>query len=90
MKLSKFLRTPILKNICERLVSQKLFLIHSLIELQLKKPNFEYLGSIIWSITIGLKVQLSKLNNNKYMIASTEITNTEIFAFVAALVLVKP
>ena len=32
------------------------------------------------------KVQSCKLYNNKYMIASTQITNTEIFAFVAVLV----
>ena len=33
-----------------------------------------------------LKVRSCKLYNNKYMIASTEITNVEIFAFVAVLV----
>ena len=33
-----------------------------------------------------LKVPSCKLYNNKYMIASTQITNTEIFAFIAALV----
>ena len=33
-----------------------------------------------------LKVQSCKLYNNKYMIASTQITNTEIFAFIAVLV----
>ena len=33
-----------------------------------------------------LKVQSCKLCNNKYMIASTQITSIEIFAFVAALV----
>ena len=33
-----------------------------------------------------LKVQSCKLYNNKYMIASTKITNTEIFAFRAVLV----
>ena len=35
----------------------------------------------------SLKVQSCKLHNNKYMITSTEITNTEIFAFVAVLFL---
>ena len=34
-----------------------------------------------------LKVQSLKLFNNKYMIASTLITKTEIFAFIAVLVL---
>ena len=34
-----------------------------------------------------LKVQSCKLYKNKYMIASTQITNTEIFAFVAVLLL---
>ena len=33
-----------------------------------------------------LKVQSSKLYNYKYKIASTQITNTEIFAFIAVLV----
>ena len=33
-----------------------------------------------------LKVQSCKLYNNKYMIASTQITNTEISAFIAVLV----
>ena len=34
----------------------------------------------------GLKVQSCKLHNNKYIIASTQLTNTEIFAFIAVLV----
>ena len=34
-----------------------------------------------------LKVQSCKLPNNKYVITSTQITNTEIFAFIAVLVL---
>ena len=33
-----------------------------------------------------LKAQSCKLYSNKYMIASTQITNTEIFAFIAVLV----
>ena len=33
-----------------------------------------------------LKVQSCKSCNNKYMIASTQITNTEIFAFIAVLI----
>ena len=35
---------------------------------------------------IELKVQSSRLYNIKYMVASTQTTNTEIFAFIAALV----
>ena len=35
---------------------------------------------------VNLKVQSCKLYNSKYMIASTQITNTEIFAFIAVLV----
>ena len=31
-------------------------------------------------------IQSCKLYNNKYMITSTQITNTEIFAFIAVLV----
>ena len=38
------------------------------------------------SLNLGLKVQSCKLYNNKYVIASTQITNTEIFAFIAVLV----
>ena len=38
------------------------------------------------TITYYLKVQSCKLYNNKYMIASTQITSTEIFAFSAVLV----
>ena len=34
-------------------------------------------------VFIHLKVQSCKLYNNKYTIASTEIANTEIFAFIA-------
>ena len=34
-----------------------------------------------------LKIQSCKLYNNNYMIASTQITNTEIFAFIAFLIL---
>ena len=33
-----------------------------------------------------LNVQSCKLYNNKYMIASTQITDTKIFAFIAVLV----
>ena len=49
-------------------------------------------GSLkIWKAFIKLnefhlKVQSCKLYNGKYMIASTQITNTEIFAFIAVLV----
>ena len=35
---------------------------------------------------IHLKVLSCKLYNNKYMTTSTQITNTEIFAFIAVLV----
>ena len=33
-----------------------------------------------------LKVQSCKSHNNKFMIASTQVTSTEIFAFIAVLV----
>ena len=52
--------------------------------------NVESLGvlnEVIYSSylkIIPLKVQSCKLYNNKYMIVSTQITNTEIFAFIAA------
>ena len=37
----------------------------------------------IWSDMVCLKVQSCKLHNNKYIIASTQIINPEIFAFLA-------
>ena len=43
-------------------------------------------SSDIWEGTLVLKVQSCELYNNKYMIASTQITNTEIFAFLSVLV----
>ena len=45
-------------------------------------PEPQFLFAIL-----RLKVQLCKLYNNKYIIASTQITNTEIFALIAVLVL---
>ena len=35
---------------------------------------------------VALKLQLCKSYNEKYMFASTQITNSETFAFIAALV----
>ena len=37
-------------------------------------------------VTVALKVQSCKLYDNKYMIATTQITKAEIFAFIAVLV----
>ena len=37
-------------------------------------------------LLLTLKVQSCKLYNNKYMIALTQITNTEIFALIAVLI----
>ena len=42
--------------------------------------------ALLLSGDINLKVQPCKLCNNKYMITSTQITRTEIFAFIAVLV----
>ena len=39
-----------------------------------------------YSTSHALKVQSYKLYNNKYMLASTQISNTEIFVFTAVLV----
>ena len=49
-------------------------------ELFLKKM-FDWVFIRLW-----LKVQSCKLYNNKYLIASTQVTDAEIFAFIAALV----
>ena len=37
-----------------------------------------------------LKVQSCKSRKNKYMIASTQKTNIEIFAFIAAFIVIEP
>ena len=39
-----------------------------------------------WFHLVYLKIQPYKLHTNKYMIASTQIANPEIFAFIAVLV----
>ena len=55
----------------------------------IKKDEYPslYLSEIIDCERVGyLKVQSCKLCNIKYMIASTRITNAEIFAFMAVLV----
>ena len=49
------------------------------------KYNVSCVQSVIRFLAT-LKVLSCKLYNNKYMIASTQITNTEIFAFIAVLV----
>ena len=42
---------------------------------------------LLWNAILeGLKVQSYKLFNNKYMIVSTQIINTESFALIAVLV----
>ena len=48
---------------------------------------FEVFVTIFWTLdVIRLKKQLCKSYTKKYMIASTQTTNTEIFAFIAALI----
>ena len=44
--------------------------------------NSEYLQNFLATL---LKVQSCKLYNNKYVIASTQITDTEIFVFIAVI-----
>ena len=41
----------------------------------------------LFSFSRYLKAQSCKLYNNRYMIASTQITNTEVFAFISVLAL---
>ena len=71
------------RNMSEKLPSKKI------------KPNqnlFDCLevnsfyGKMLQSWKRLLKAQSCKLYNNKYMIASTQITNTETFTFIAVLV----
>ena len=50
--------------------------------------TFKKLSNLLDQVLkLCLKGQSCKLYNDKYMIAPTEITNTEIFAFIAVLVL---
>ena len=42
--------------------------------------------NLILNFIINLKVHSCRLYNNKYMIASTQTTNINIFAFIAVLV----
>ena len=49
---------------------------------QLKIPNHKILKVSL----LSLKGRVMQLYNNKYMIASTQITSTEIFAFIVVLV----
>ena len=42
----------------------------------------EYVNISIYMLIYIVKVQLCKLYNNKYMIASAQIRNTEGFAFI--------
>ena len=44
--------------------------------------NSEYLQNFLATL---LKVQSCKLYNNKYVIAATQITDTEIFVFIAVI-----
>ena len=53
------------------------------LKLQRKTPS---LRIFVAHVLFILKVQPCKLCNNKYMIASTQITNTEIFALISVLV----
>ena len=53
-----------------------------------RKPFFFALTTITLTINVIFsKIKLCKLYNNKYMIASTQITNSEMFAFIGVLVL---
>ena len=50
--------------------------------------TFKKLSNLLDQVLkLCLKGQSCKLYNDKYMIAPTQITNTEIFAFIAVLVL---
>ena len=73
-------RTPLNGGSCNRW----LFFI------QIKSCSFDtwfvFLFKSMKTFKQNLKLQSSKLYNNKYMITWTQITNTEIFAFIAALV----
>ena len=45
-----------------------------------------YSNNVTLVLHLLLKVQSCKLDDDKYMIASTQVTDTEMFAFIAALV----
>ena len=45
-----------------------------------------YSNNVTFVLHLLLKVQSCKLDDDKYMIASTQVTDTEMFAFIAVLV----
>ena len=45
-----------------------------------------YSNNVTFVLHLLLKVQSYKLDDDKYMIASTQVTDTEMFAFIAVLV----
>ena len=47
--------------------------------------QFRLFDESIFQTSVILKVQSCKLYSNKYVIASTQITNTEVFAFIAVI-----
>ena len=49
------------------------------------RENFDEIFRLVYGEVFTLKVQSCKLYNNKYLIASTQVTNTDIFAFIAIL-----
>ena len=53
-----------------------------------RQGNTDIKRTVVVVVVILLKAQTSKLYNNKYTIASTQITNTKILAFIAVPVLV--
>ena len=65
----------------ERYISRGLFMIRFPIQARFLTTN-----SLTAFIVTSLKVQSCKFYTNKYMIASTEITNTEVLAFILVLV----
>ena len=52
----------------------------------MRQKAISFVGPSLWNSLPELKAQSCKLYNDKYMIASTQIKNTEIFAFIAVLV----
>ena len=53
-----------------------------------RRGNTDIKRTVVVVVVILLKAQTSKLYNNKYTIASTQITNIKILAFTAVPVLV--
>ena len=80
------IKNPVLKNTFKRLVKTSRWKDQlGILELTISLCTDKLGKTSVLFTNNRLKAQLCKLCYNKYMIASKQITNTEIFAFIALL-----